>query len=242
MEKKINYLFYVMGLAFMLLCNVNAESCPLEQRTALSAMANNISVTYEEVTNSKYDENGVPFFDYSLDVKIYNMNSQMRMVVTNNQYNDQHNITYEDMDGKGIITLRQKDASQKTTYTFKVYGTSTDCYGKLLRTINLTLPKFNYFSQYTLCEDISEFYMCQKYVMYDFGELEFLNGVEEYQKKIQAQENELNGDGEIKDNTSVISKVAKKVSDNKFLVAGVIIAVGVVVTIIVVIKKKGSDL
>ncbi|MBQ8659234.1 MAG: hypothetical protein IJ475_00135 [Bacilli bacterium] len=241
MKRLVNYFMIFVIFMLFLISKVNADTCALEQRTKLGAMAANINVVYEEVTEDVFDPDTEAYFsDYSLDVKVYNMNSQLRLVVRNNLYDDEYQLTYEDMDTEGAITLRPKDSNKRITYTFEVYGSYGDCYERKFRTIKLTLPKFNYYSQYTLCDDVSEFYMCQKYVMYDFTESDFINGVVEYKDKKIAQENELNEDGEIQSNTSTVTKVVKKVSDNKLLVSGVIIAIGIIVTIIIVVRKRRS--
>ena len=108
------------------------------------------------------------------------------------------------MDHDGIITLRAKDISEKVTYMFEIYGNTADCYDKKMRTVKLTLPKYNYFSHYGVCEEIPEFYMCQRYILNDFDGASFYKAVSDYKEKKLAQENELNENGEIKDNNSSI--------------------------------------
>lgn len=242
--KRLKYFIYFIVLSLLLIGKVEAETCPLEQRTALGAVAANVNVTYEESIGKEIDEDygDVYYSVYYLDVKIYNITPDIKIKVTNDMYDDIHYITYEDMDHDGIVTLRAADLSYKITYTFEIFGNNEDCELKKFRTIKLTLPKYNYFSHYEICSEIPEFYMCQRYILNEFDGANFQKAATEYRDKKLAQENEKNEDGEIKDNTSSVSKIAKKVSDNKLLVSGIIIGIGVIVTIVILIKKKRSVL
>ena len=241
--KRLKYFVCFLVLSLIFIGNASAEKCPLEQRTSLGAIAANVNITYEEAEGKAYDEdNQAEFSVYYLNVKIYNMSPDIRIKVSNNRYSDVHNITYENMGHDGSVTLKVSDISEKTTYAFEIYGSSSDCYMKKLRTVKLTLPKYNYFSHYSICDEITEFYMCQRYVINDFDGSSFHKEAAAYREKKLAQENELNENGEIKENNSSIAKVAKKVSDNKLLVSGIIIGIGVVITIVILIKKKRSVL
>ena len=241
--KRLKYFVYFLVLSLVFIGNASAEKCPLEQRTSLGAIAANVNITYEEAQGKEYDEDNDAYYPvYYLDVKIYNMTPDLRVKITNSKFNDEHNVDYQNMDHDGIITLRAKDISEKVTYMFEIYGNTADCYDKKMRTVKLTLPKYNYFSHYGVCEEIPEFYMCQRYILNDFDGTSFYKAVSDYKEKKLAQENELNENGEIKDNNSSIVKIAKKVSDNKLLVSGVIIGIGVIITVVILIKKRRSVL
>lgn len=241
--KRLKYFVYFLVLSLVLIGKVEAETCPLEQRTSLGAMAANVNVTYEEAVTTEWDsDNETNYSVYYLNVKIYNLTSDLRIKVSNNLYDDEHYISYKNMDHDGVITLKATNISEKVTYMFEIYGNSEDCYNKKLRTVKLTLPKYNYFSHYTICSEIPEFYMCQRYILNDFDGASFYSAAEEYRNKKLAQENEMLDNGDIKENTSSVSKIAKKVSDNKLLVSGVVIAIGVIITIVILIKKKRSVL
>lgn len=242
--KRLKYFVYFLVLSLVLVGKVEAESCPLEQRTSLGAIAANVNITYEESIDKALDEDyGDVYYDvYNLNIKIYNLSPDLRIKVTNNLYNDVNYVNYENMDNEGTITLKVADISEKVTYVFEIYGNIGDCSMKKFRTVKLTLPKYNYFSHYEICDEIPEFYMCQRYILNDFDGTLFQKEAVAYREKKLAQENEMNENGEIKENNSSIGKIAKKVSDNKLLVSGIIIGIGVVITIVILIKKKRSVL
>ena len=91
-----------------------------------------------------------------------------------------------------------------------------------------------------ICEDIPDYYLCQSFVTYDIDGSTFFKKVEDYKAKLLVNDGDKEG---IKtdDNTGIVSKTISSVSKNKYIVVGIIVVVGVIVTIFV-LKRKKSDL
>ena len=241
MKKRVLKFIAVFAMLFMMIGKVNAATCSLEEQTQLRTMAANVNVSYEEVDEEFSEvisaDEVSEYVAYYLDIKVYNINSYLRVEMTDELNNKTYKGNYRNIGPDGTITFRRADNSQMSNYTFKVYGTSEDCYGEVLRTIKLTLPKYNYYSERTLCADIPEYYMCQKYITYDIDYNNFTSNVEAYKEKLASQESSQQ-EGESEDNTSIISKTVTTISKWKYVIVGAIIAVGVVITIIVIKRKR----
>lgn len=240
MRKKVIYLLFMVATAITVVGKVEANTCSLEDRNALRAMAANVNVTYEEGSEEYNPEDGVYIDTYFLDVKIYNLTSKMRVEVYTDGVRKPDYFYFDDLNGDGFLSLRSANATKKMKYTIKLYGSSNDCFEQLLRTINITLPKYNYYSGYEICNGVTEFYMCQRFTNYDFDPTTFYSSVYAYKEKINAQQNIIDENGDIEENNSLTSKVLKTISDNKMVIISFILIVGVVATVIVILKKRGS--
>ena len=106
-----------------------------------------------------------------------------------------------------------------------------------MRTIKLTLPKYNYYSQLDVCDDIPDYYLCQPYTKYSVDGGTFYDKVDEYKTKLSTLEKEK----EENNNTSFVTNTMSGISKYKYLIVGIAVVVGVVLTIFV-LKKKGSTL
>ncbi|HAB66905.1 MAG TPA: hypothetical protein DCE23_06015 [Firmicutes bacterium] len=178
-----------------------------------------------------------------LYIKIHNMNSKLYITyeVSGNNLinnpNDNKILTLEDVGPDGAITLRHTQISEMATYTFKIASDSYGCGNKILRTVRVTLPKFNYYSRFTVCQDIPEYYLCKPFVNFNpDNDKDFDEKVKAYKEKLAEQRK----NNEDEDDGNPISDVVSSVSKYKYLVVGIVVAVGVVITILV-LKRKRSD-
>ena len=168
-----------------------------------------------------------------LDVKVYNMHSSIYLEVEND--NDFSTVvTLSDVGSDGSITFRQDMLNRKVNYTFTAKTTKTGCESQNLRTIKLTLPIYNTYSETLICEDIPDYYLCQEFVTSQVDSATFLNRVNAYKAKLQEQ-----GESkEEKDNTSVTNRTLVNVAKYKYLIVGVIVTLGVVITIVIIKRKE----
>lgn len=239
MKKNIFYLIFAL---FMMLGVKNvyaADSCDLETKTKLRTAAANVTINYQPVEiaektnpNAVEDDQGV--FLYYFDMKIYNINSNLKVKIIDQSQNDfTAEATYKNLKADGSVTVRKQATNKIANMKFEIYGSDTSgCSSLLLRTIKLTLPKYNNLAEREVCTEVPEFYMCQKYITYDINVSSFKKELDEYKKKLEKQ------DASEEDNNTITNKVAKAVSNNKFVLVGIVIAVGVGITIYVLNKKR----
>lgn len=249
MRKKNNFLMLTFMLAMSLFIGlkmVYAEddtTCNAVSLNELRTMAANIKVSYVPTTikeNMPYDEeSGTDYMTVRyLDVKIYNITSKLYVRTEasgENTTSSTRVVSLKNVGADGAATIRHKAINQPITYTFTVFSDAYGCTGRTLRTMKLTLPRFNYYSELDICQDIPDYYLCQQYTTYKVDGATFYDKVDEYKAKLLAQnENKENTD----DNTGIISKTISSVSKYKYVVVGVVVAVGVVITVVILRRKK----
>lgn len=249
MKKKILLLvLMICGLCFTI--NVFAEEtesalCSLEKKNDLRVAASNVTINYQPVEI----EDGVGIDDagnasgvvsYYFDVKIFNINSQLKVVVksANTENENEIVLTYKNMGQDGAITARKKAGYELSNLVFEIMGSDEtgECSIETLRTIKLTLPKYNDLAEREICTDIPEFYMCQKYISYDIKPETFSEEVRKYKEKKEKQESDSNA--EVEDNNTGVDKTADLINKNKFIIVGTIVLAGIIITVIIIRRKK----
>lgn len=245
MKKGQSFLFILIISLFIFGGKVYAEedtTCSAVSLNELRTAAANLKVTYvpttieKEASSADGDKFMVPY-EY-LDIKIYNMMSKLyiKMDASSKNVSGISNLfSLDDVGSDGSITIRQVPSDELVTYTFTVYSDSYGCNGKTLRTITLTLPRRNPYASRDMCKDIPEFYLCQDYITFEINAPMVDKGVNEYKAKLEIQEK----NGELKtDNNSVVSRTISTISEYKFVFVGIIILIGVIVTVIILKRKR----
>ena len=239
--------------SLFLLTNVNAATCGYEEKAKLNSEITNVKTNYEikervldkseysvpdSLVGTEYEDTYVATTEY-IQVNILNLTENMYVEVTND-YNDER-VVYQYSDTtKGNISFNWERIIKLVTYTIKVYASDeTGCSGTLLKTITQKLPRFNEYSDYSVCNNLPDYYLCQRFVTYepvDFGTFS-KRMTTEVEKKLQKDEEE-------KENEKWYNKVIKFVSDNKvwFITGGIILIIGAGTTTFIIIKKRRRDI
>ena len=200
--KKI--LFFIMMVILFNINSVKAEECSEERIKELQKIADNIFVDVE--------------FDYeSADAGIYNSNYVMIQGLTNDLYiyTDDSSVlfTIDQQNEKGVISRIVKDNVSK------LYVYSQSCPNTILKKIDISLNRFNQYSEYEECkgEVGKELDICDEFYDKEISEKEFYEEIEKY------EENKKNN-------------ILKKNNIFKILIpiVGVIV---IILTIIIVVKK-----
>lgn len=246
MRMKRNFFVLTIMLAmFLFIGNVNAEekTCKPTELSELRTLAANVKVTY--VPTTVVEKLEVPEPEVGADtvtarylyIKIYNVTDKLLVTVTNGgdsvSGGIKKTLSSKDIGSDGAITLRQRSISEMVDYNFKIFSTAYGCSGETLRTMKLTLPRFNYYSELDICKDIPDYYLCQQYTTFKVDGATFYDKVDEYKAKLLTQK-----DDEVEDNTGLFNKTMNAVSDYKYVVVGIVVAIGVVLTIVILKRKK----
>lgn len=244
MKRRRGFLFILIIFLFVFMGKVYAEedtTCSAVSLNELRTAAANLRVTYVPVTVEKEvpsTEGPVMASFQYLDIKIYNMMSKLYVKMDGSSKSVSgisKLFTLDDVESDGAITIRQVPADEVVTYKFVVYSDSYGCNGKTLRTMTVTLPRRNPYSSRDMCKDIPEFYLCQDYVTFEINASMVDKGVTEYKEKLEAQEK----NSELKtDNNGVVSKTISTISKYKFVFVGIIILLGLIVTVIILKRKR----
>ena len=240
----------IFSMLFLFSTSVKAETCGYEEKAKLNNEAANVKVNYEikqrqldknnynppdAIVGTEDEANWNPIVDY-FQVNILNLTENIYVEVKNDQNNETTKYYYNNsQDGKIAIDWLNLENVAKFTITVK----STDasgCTDRTLKTLNLTLPRYNEYYEYSLCQSIPDYYLCQKYVTFDEVKLGYFTKkvYEEIDKKNQK---------EIEKNLKWYEKAWNFIKDHKvaFITGGVIIvAAGATITVVIIRKRRRS--
>ncbi len=249
MEKNKFLMLIVMLLASILVIgNVNAEEgeniCSATDLNKLRQEAANIKVTYvpnvidtEDVSPETEDNSHVK--ESVLDIKVYNVSEHMGLKY---EYSGEGVVpgsfvrSASDAGNDGAITVRQRSYNRIITYVITVISNYGSCAGQTLKTMRITLPMFNYYSLLEACEGIQDYYLCQPYVTSEVGGADFFDKVENYKAKLLSNEAIDIED----DNNNIVTATFSGVKKHKYLVVGLVVAAGVVATVLILKRKKSE--
>jgi hypothetical protein len=244
MKRKKNLLLIIVMAFFLLIGNVKAaeeeeELCKPTELSALRSMAANVKVAY--FPTSEVVESNTPNFETDhttsylnyMDIKIYNINTKLEVIVKAKGIEESYRSTHVGPDG--TITLRQTPQNEVVNYTFEVRSFEGGCYDRVLRKIKLSLPRYNFYSQLAACSDIPDFYLCQEYTTIKIDGATFYDKVDEYKAKLLSIEEQEKAD---ENNTGAVSQALSSVSKYKYVIVGVVVVIGVLLTIFILNRKK----
>ncbi len=240
----------IFSMLFLFSTSVKAETCGYEEKAKLNNEAANVKVNYEikqrqldknnynppdAIVGTEDEANWNPTVDY-FQVNILNLTENIYVEVKNDQNNETTKYYYNNsQDGKIAIDFLNLENVAKFTITVK----STDasgCTDRTLKTLNLTLPRYNEYYEYSLCQSIPDYYLCQKYVTFDEVKLGY------FTKKVYEEIDKKNQE-EIEKNLKWYEKAWNFIKDHKvaFITGGVIIvAAGATITVVIIRKRRRS--
>ena len=214
--------------------------CSCTEKANYSKLASNVKVTYEEYEEVTDDTSDLP--SYAMDdrgtkityfkVKVLNVTDDLYVKLENSVNKETKYITYKDTD-EGTYTLDWIDLDNVATLTYTIYASEkTICSGEKLKTGTLTLPRYNEYHDMLVCEDIKDFYLCEKYVAIPDENGYFSKKIEEYKKTLGKDDN-----GDTKPDKEKEKKNYKKVA----IIGISILVVAGGATIYLVENKRRSE-
>lgn len=239
----------LLGVFSLFVFGINASAaskCGYSELSQINQEAAGIKVSYEEKERLLEGDNGVSdselateteLYEKYLVVNIMNLTENLYVKVINSVDNSVKAFSSADAID-GIISFDWNNVEDIANLTIKVYTSAkTNCADEEVVVLYKTLPKYNYYSTTSYCEEHENESICQQYVTKDVDSDEFYKKVNESQKKKVEETN--------KADANVIKHVTNFVKENKkgFIIGGsIIIVVGVVTTIVVIIKRRRSRL
>lgn len=239
---KFSKLNLILITFFSFIITSKAVSCSYEEQAKLNNEAANVKVNYEIkeriLDKSEYsppdgaEDDYVAKSDY-MQVNILNLTENMYVEVSNNYNDDVKIYNYADTDN-GNISFDWYTIGSVVKYTVKVFSSSnTSCEGNNLKTLHITLPRYNDYSTYDICSSVPEYYLCERYVTYD--EVSYdkfftrVNKEVEKQRKIEEEENK-----------KWYIKVLDYVKEHKtaFIAGGIILVVAAGSTAVIIVRKR----
>lgn len=255
MNKKIKLLFFT-SLFLGLITNVKATSiCSYEEQAKLNSAVANIKANYEEATAevdksqygpAEYFENdpdtntqNAEALDYNyFKVNILNLTNDFYAIITNDQNANTITVDYSKT-SDGTYSFNWENLNSISNLTIKIYSSSaTNCKNELYRTVYLTLPRYNEYYYSSYCTQYPNYYLCQKYVTYDFISYdEFLTKMNSYND--EQEKTTINNE---KDKT-FWEKIKLFIENNKtlFIISGTVIVIAAGTFTIITIAKRRKN-
>lgn len=250
--KRIKYALFATLLFSLAVGGVNAASCSYEEQAKLNSEVANIKTNFEikqrVMDKSEYDIPdvliGTPEADkYEMtisyfQINILNLTENVYIEVTNNADGTKDTYQYSNANN-GNVSFTRDETDKLITYTVKVYASAnTGCEGSLLKTLYVSLPRYNSFSTYPICKEMPDHDMCQSYV--NFEEMSFSDfeiEIKEEVEKIQKEEEKKN-----EHDAKWYVQVLNFVKEHKvaFIIggAGVLVASGTVAFVIIKRRRR----
>lgn len=237
--KYVKSLFLLFIVLTFGIAEVDALKCSNAVSKDLGQIASYVKASYEVIDNSEIktltiDEESTNYIipNYKFDISIYNVTPEIYLTIENDVYKNTFTVYNADTTDN-TYTFSNTDFGTIYHYTIAVRSANQDCYGEKIRTIKLTKPKYNAYSEYTYCKNSSNLY-CQKFTTTDLG----IKSSEDFLNKIKVN-NENNNPN--KDEIQEIETIKNLLSKN-WKIYLLILVIVIVITIITIlyIKKKNQ--
>lgn len=225
---------------FLFNMEVSAASlCSYKEQTEINQKAANVKVTYEVVTDIVHFEDMDTTMDV-FDISIFNITEDLYVIVKNNINDEEKVFTYNDT-VDGVAKFRWTYADSVTNFTIQVYTTNkTSCPDEKFKTFYLTTPRYNEYYDVEVCQELSDFYLCQKFVTFsEIDEEKFFTQLDNYRNE---DPNDKDKDIQDKDE-KITDKIFNFLDENKwFIIGGLVIIIGGTLIIYKVKTKKQREL
>lgn len=219
---KTKYIIFSILMFLFITPSANASICGKSDLLRVKGDANSVTINYELVPGDEFGNISGLF-----DLKINGITDDLIIIeqTSGRTYTSKSNVN-------GVITIENVSGEN---FIFKLYYQKCD--NKLMRTIRLNLPKYNYYSNNKLCEGISEeeLDICGKWYQGELNDDIFKQKIEEYQKSLEEKKQQ-----EEKENT-----IFKQIVDfllDYYLYIIITIVIIVIITMMIVLRKRRYSL
>lgn len=185
MNKKSHRLYKIfIFLVSFLPYYVNAQECSSIELNKLRAYANVTEIKYYHIKNYTKGQDILDFEgtdSYNVfNISINNLTENIIVVVQNNA------VTYSfNSFSKTPNTVIKGPFLGGTNYQFNYYANTNDtCNTMLLLTKSLKLPSFNHYSLDPLCEEINDYYLCDRWYTTNLSRSDFEKKVTAYKTSL----------------------------------------------------------
>lgn len=234
--KKLLSLLLTFG-SFLPLAVHADTTCSVSEQSELNKKASNVSIDFE-IKNEVLVAGESPITRDYIDLTIFNITDDFYITI-NNDYNREELVVSNSETQDGMYNLKWTNTDKVTNFTVKVYASSnTGCNGELVKTLTQQTPRFNEYASRDVCNEISDFYLCQPFVNYrDVDEDLFIEQVLKYKEGL------INKNGEAKDNKTLTDRIFEFLDRYKWVMLGSILVIGAAGgTFYYVSTKKQRDL
>lgn len=239
---KKNFLLSLIGGLVLLLSITDVKAkCTYSEQASLNNEVANVKVRYETLQETEEDSGGCdgggecsPVYYPYINVNVMNLSKNFYVTITDSVTGKTNKYYYDDIPADGILKIRWDDVSKINTFTVNVYSSEeTSCPDTRLKVTHITTPRWNEYADFAICEDVPDYYLCQRYVTYEkdpsYGE--FVEKIED-EKKVQEEREKEKEKG-------FWDKIKEFLSKNKvFIIVGTVVVIIGIAGCTIIIRKK----
>lgn len=190
--KKVYQLLFTFVCMFWFTNSVLARTCSQEEETRLKEYAHNVVVSagnYKKEVTYFYEPANQDITDEVMYgyISVYNLTDEMYAKIKGDTVDEAIFSKADEADGK--VNLLTGTATSVKKYQIELYASC----GSLLRTVEVSVARYNPFQSYSECQDIPEFYYCAESIsIQNLSDTEFKLAVTKYKNgSIDASGNEM---------------------------------------------------
>ena len=247
MKKNIYY-----GLLFIFLLSitigVKASTCSDQRVLELSSLANNVNVSYQEYDKLVEEYTSETFVDDTDEdphvkstyaayyLTIYNLPNDLNVSIIRNDTKKSVVAYAKDKEDDGVVYVDTGYAAKVKLFTLKIRSNDSNCQNEVLKTVAITTPMYNKFSQYNSCQENPEFSLCQQFTTTDYSDVsndQFIEKLEEYKTKKEEEE---------KKKKSIFYNIGKFLEAYGWYIVIGLVILGVAIIVIIMRRRKKSRL
>lgn len=211
MKKKIMFLIIMF---FCFISSISAK-CDYSTISRLKSLVTNINISYDY-----YIEDNFAYFNVTLTNIIDGMYFVDTLYDRTYSYYDTNN---------GEITITGYNG---ISGSYKFYSSLSECYGTKLGTKYYKFPIYNIYYTNSLCSDIPNYSLCQKWVKKNYSYDEFLKKVTEYKSKNVEEDDSLDN---VEKNKTILDVIIQLYVNYYYYFLGSII---IICSTIIFIKRR----
>jgi len=231
---------FIMLMLFLNIEVSAASLCSYQEQSVINSKAANIKTSYEAV-EELVGTDEIGYYKQYFKISITNITEEFYVVMKNDLTNEE--IIYRNSDTTdNILTINWDNTEKVTNFTIQIYTSNkTSCPEEKYKTMYITLPRYNKYSERDVCVENPDFYLCQRFVTFEeIDDSEFVNQIVEYKQK----ENKIEEEKPIiEEEPTIMDKVFEFIDTYKFfIIGGIVIAIGIIVIVHRVRTKKQREL
>ncbi len=198
------------------------DDCDYAEQNRLNALASNVKASY-----SVSEEPEVYF-----TININNLTSEVYAMVKSSEDKEYTEYKYSEENG-GNISFTSSEIYKKVDFSILIYAYNPYCDRNELRTITITTPRYNPYYNYSICSDVRDFYLCQKWSDFEISYDELVNRVNDYKESLKEDDVK---EEETKD--SLVKQVIDFVSKHYIYFVSGAGVIAVTLSVVLIIKRK----
>lgn len=245
MKRKL--LLYLMAFFALVLGTKDVYAkCTYAEKAALNNEVANVKVR-AEMGKEAFDDPGSecaglqdgdvcePPYRHFANINVLNLSDNFYINVKNGVTKQNQKYDFSQVPEDGILNIEWDDVTQTNTFTITVYASSkTSCADTKLKVIHVSTPRLNDFSNYEICKEVPDFYLCQEYVNYDEDP-----SYDEFEEKINAEIEKRNEEKKKEEEKGFFEKLWEFVKKYKVaIIVGTAVIIVVVTGTVIIIRKK----